>query len=227
MKLSIIIPCFNEQDTIEALLNKLLAVNFGSWKKEIIVVDDGSTDNSLDNIKQFKSSIKLLKHKVNMGKGSAIQTGLKHATGDAVVVQDADLEYDPNDLPKLLKEFEKGRADIIFGSRSNSLSKKDYLLYIWGINFSTFLINLLYGCRLTDIYTCYKLYRTDLFKLTHAKASGFERDIEMIVKLLKKGYKISEVSINYHPRNILEGKKIRPWDGILGLWVIIKERIIN
>ncbi|MBI2595293.1 glycosyltransferase family 2 protein [Candidatus Daviesbacteria bacterium] len=226
-KISIIIPAFNEEATIENLLLKVMKVDFGKWKSEIIVVDDGSTDKTskvLSESKRKREKFKVIRHKKNRGKGAAIQTGLKHIKGDAVIVQDADLEYDPKEIKKLLKELEKGKTEIIFGARNVNVSKKDQFLYVWGINLSTFLLNIFYGSNITDLYTCYKLYRADLFQEYSAKKTGFEWDIEMITGLLKKGYKISEVPIKYKPRKFSEGKKIRPWDGIIGLWVIIKNR---
>lgn len=231
MKLSIIIPLYNEEKTVEEILEKVIKVDLGKWEKEVIVVDDASTDSSKFKIQsakfQFKMKnlkFKIIRHKHNRGKGAAIQTALKYMTGDAVIVQDADLEYDPKDIKKLLKELDKGEADIIFGARNVNVSKKDQILYVWGINLSTFLINFFYGCKLSDLYTCYKLYKSELFKKYHAKKSGFEWDIEMVTGLLKRGHKIAEVQISYKPRKFSEGKKIRPWDGLVGIWVIIKNR---
>lgn len=231
-KLSIIIPVFNEENTIKESLQKVMKANTGQWIKELIVVDDGSKDKSktiiYQTIKSFtKRNVIFILHKKNKGKGGAIQTALKYVTGDAVIVQDADLEYDPNDIYNLLVELEKGKAQIIFGSRRAHVSKKDELLYVWGINLSTHLINLLYGSKLTDLYTCYKLYSKVCLKDISAKSRGFEWDIEFIVKLLKKGFKIAEKPISYKPRNFAEGKKIKIWDGLAGLWVIVKFRFFS
>ena len=144
-----------------------------------------------------------------------------------MIVQDADLEYDPNDIPKLLKRLKRGDAQIIFGSRQAHVSKKDEIMYVWGINLSTHLINLLYGSKITDIYTCYKLYTKECLERASAKSRSFEWDIEFVVKLLKKSYKIAEVPISYHPRKFSEGKKIKVWDGLTGLWIIFKYRFVN
>lgn len=228
-KLSIIIPVYNEEKTIEEILKRVFQANLGNWKKELVIVDDGSKDKSKETIKKFlskkpKGNNKFIIHRKNKGKGAAIQTALKHVTGDAVIVQDADLEYDPNDIAKLLKKLEKGQAQIIFGSRQAHVSKKDELMYVWGINLSTKLINLLYGSTLSDLYTCYKLYSKECLSGIRAQSRGFEWDIELIVKLLKKGFKIQEAPISYQPRTFSEGKKIKVWDGLAGLWVIIKHR---
>lgn len=228
-KLSIIIPVFNEENVVAESLKRVSQVNLGIWSKELIVVNDASIDNSKAIIqsllkKPLYKKIKFFSHKKNKGKGGAIQTALKHVTGDAVIVQDADLEYNPNDIPKLLRKLEKGKEQIIFGSRQAHVNKKDEIMYVWGINLSTKLINLLYGSKLTDLYTCYKLYSKECINAVQAKSKGFEWDIEFVAKLLKHGFKIQEVSISYHPRSFAEGKKIKIWDGLAGLWVIFKYR---
>lgn len=231
-KLSIIIPVFNEEKTIEAILKKVFLAKLGSWDREVIVIDDGSSDNSKSKIQDLihqlvDNNIKFISHKSNLGKGAAIQTGLKYISGDAVIVQDSDLEYDPNDISKLLKKLEKNKDKIIFGSRNVKVSKKDQILYVWGINLSTKLINLFYGSNLSDLYTCYKLYPRSCFNKISAYSKGFEWDIELIVKLLKNGYKIEEIPIDYHPRKFSEGKKIKVWDGLAGLWQILKYRFVS
>ncbi len=230
-KLSIIIPVFNEENTIEELLKRVMRAKLGKWQKEIIIVDDGSSDKSkkiIQNlIKVKKPKIKFISHRINNGKGAAIQTALRYVTGDAVIVQDADLEYNPNDIFKLLKRLERKDVQIIFGSRHAHVSKKDEIIYVWGINLSTHLINLLYGAKITDIYTCYKLYTRDCLNNASAKSKSFEWDIEFVVKLLKRGYKIAEVPISYHPRKFSEGKKINFWNGLVGIWVLLKHRFSN
>ena len=231
-KLSIIIPVFNEENTIEESLKKVFRVKLGGWQKEIIIVDDGSKDTSKKIIKGLigkntDKKILLISHKINRGKGAAIQTALRYVTGDALIVQDADLEYNPNDIPKLLRKLEEGRAQVVFGSRKAHVSKKDEIMYVWGINLSTRLVNLFYGSKITDLYTCYKLYSKECLNIQSAKSNGFEWDIEFVVKLLKQGYKISEVQIDYHPRKFSEGKKIKLWDGFAGLWVIFKYRFLS
>lgn len=232
MKLSIIIPVFNEEKTIEEILRRVFQAKLGNWNKEVIVVNDGSVDSSEFKIKSSirqlaDKKVKLISHKKNLGKGAAIQSGLKYATGDAVIVQDSDLEYDPNDISKLLKKLEEEKDKIIFGSRNVQVSKKDQILYVWGINLSTKLINLLYGSNLTDLYTCYKLYPRSCFEKSSAQSKSFEWDIEFVVKLLKTGYQIEEVPIDYNPRKFSEGKKIRVWDGLAGLWQIFKHRFVS
>lgn len=232
MKLSIIIPVFNEEKTIEEILRRVFQAKLGNWNKEVVVVNDGSADSSEFKIKSSirqlaDKKVKLISHKKNLGKGAAIQSGLKHVTGDAIIIQDSDLEYDPNDISKLLKKLEEEKDKIIFGSRNVRVSKKDQILYVWGINLSTKLINLLYGSNLTDLYTCYKLYPRSCFDKASAQSKSFEWDIEFVVKLLKKGYQIKEVPIDYYPRKFSEGKKIRVWDGLAGLWQIFKHRFVS
>lgn len=230
MTLSIIIPVFNEEKTIEKLLNKIIKVDLGKWCKQIIVIDDCSCDETVKILSKFKNirasfrgeKLKILRHEKNKGKGAAIQTGLRYVKGDAVIIQDADLEYDPKDLPKLLKELDKGETDIVFGSRN--LNLKQHFIYTWGINLSTFLVNLLYGSNIKDLYTCYKLYKIDALKLVSSKSHGFEWDIDIVTKLLKRGAKVEDIPISYKPRKFSEGKKIKPWDGVVGIWVILKNK---
>lgn len=227
--LSIIIPVFNEEETVGEILKRVFQADLGNWDKEVIIVNDGSTDGSKrkiqDSIRRLGEKVKFISHDKNLGKGVAIQTGLKYVSGDALIVQDSDLEYDPNDIAKLLKKLEEGKAKIIFGARNVKVSKKEQILYVWGINLSTKLINLLYGSKLSDLYTCYKLYDSSCLNEVSAQSKSFEWDIEFVVKLLKKGHRIEEVSVGYSPRKFSEGKKIKAWHGLAGLWVIFKHRL--
>lgn len=221
--LSIIIPVFNEEKTIKKVLESVLKQDIGNWKKEIIVINDHSTDNTTQVLKSFLDKIKILQHGKNLGKGSALKTGFEAATGDAIIIQDADLEYDPNDWSKMIIELEKDASlSAIFGSREMSPKRKGYWHYVLGVRFLAFLINFLFKSNLTDPYTCYKLFRADLFKKIPLKSNGFEIEAEMTVKILKQRGKIKEVPINYYPRKFSEGKKIRFRDGLVGIWIIIK-----
>ncbi|MBU4466677.1 glycosyltransferase family 2 protein, partial [Patescibacteria group bacterium] len=159
----------------------------------------------------------------NLGKGSALRTGFGVATGEAIIIQDADLEYSPDDWPKMLAELEKS-SDIsaVFGSREMNPERKGYWHYVLGVRFLAFLINFLFKSNLTDPYTCYKLFRAELIKGILLESNGFEIEAEMTVKILKQGGKIKEVPINYYPRKFSEGKKIRVKDGLVGIWTIIR-----
>ncbi len=226
MKLSIIVPALNEEKTIGQVLDQLAELNFIGWEKEVIVVDDGSTDNSKIKMQSAKSQGKiqnLIFHEKNQGKGAAIRSALEVAIGDAVVIQDADLEYDPAEIQNLLEAYENGAA--VFGSRNLHPERTGYPHYVLGVWVLTKLINILYRAHLTDSYTCYKLIPRDVMKSLDLQSRGFEFEAEVCVKLLKKGIKIKEVPIRYSPRRFAEGKKIKARDGLIGLWTIIKNRI--
>jgi glycosyltransferase involved in cell wall biosynthesis len=228
MKLSIIIPVFNEEKTIEAILGRVCTTSLpASWEKEIILVDDGSTDNSKIEIQRGKVKFKnhnviIAAHKENCGKGAAIRTGLTRATGDYILIQDADLEYDPADYQKLLGSI--GKDEIIYGSRNINRKSRGYFHYALGAGMLTRLINMLFKSKLTDSYTCYKLFPAPLIKSLPLKSTGFEFEAEVTTQILKKGFRIKETPINYYPRKFDDGKKIRFQDGVKGLWMILKQR---
>ena len=231
MKLSIIIPVFNEKDTILKLLKKVGSVIL---QKEIIIVDDGSFDGTKEILKTeavyrmldtSQNQIKIVCHEKNMGKGMAIRTGLKHVTGDIVIIQDADLEYDPEDYVKLIDPILQKKADIVYGSRILGKNKKSYWSFYLGGRVLSFFTNLLYGSHITDEPTCYKVFRSDVINSTRLVCKRFEFCPEITAKLLKKGHKIYEVPIHYYPRSISNGKKIRFRDAIEAFWVLIKYRI--
>ncbi|MBI2465730.1 MAG: glycosyltransferase family 2 protein [Candidatus Sungbacteria bacterium] len=224
MKLSIIIPCYNEEKTIAEVIAKVLTQDLGKWNKEIIVVDDCSRDATPERIKSFLDRIKYLRHNANQGKGAAIKTGLSQATGDAVIVQDADLEYDPADMRRLLEAL-GDRADlVVYGSRNLNPSRRGYSHYVIGSKLLDALVNLFFGTRLTDVYTCYKLFPAAIIKKINIASRGFELEMELTAKTLKMGYKITEVPIHYYPRKFSEGKKIRALDGLKGIWTLLKYR---
>lgn len=228
-KLSIIIPVFNEETTLAQILEQVYQAPSLDFQKEIIVVDDGSSDRSrviLENLKD-KYQLIVLKHRRNLGKGKAIQTGLAAATGDMIIIQDADLEYQPEDWPKLLRELESGQPDLgaVYGSRNLEPKKRGYFHYVLGVWFLTLITNLLFRAKLTDIYTCYKLFPAKLIKSIPLESNGFEIEAEITAKILKKGYQIKELAINYNPRKFKQGKKIRFKDGCKGLWTVIKWRL--
>ena len=225
MKLSVIIPVYNEKETILKILNKVQKVPI---EKEIIIIDDGSNDGTTEILKNIKDkNIKTIFKKVNEGKGSAIREGLKYVSGNVIVIQDADLEYDPNDWLKMLKVMEEKNADIVFGSRVLGKCKKSSFAFYYGGKFITFLTNILYGTKLTDVPTCYKMFKKDVIKKINLKCKRFEFCQEFTVKVRKLGYRIYEVPISYNPRSIREGKKIRWKDGFIAIWTLIKYRFID
>lgn len=226
MKLSVVIPCYNEEKTIEQIINLVEAVPI---EKEIIVIDDGSTDNSpniLKNIVAQKPHIKLTLNTKNSGKGASVRQGLKQTTGDYVIIQDADLEYDPQDYIKLLDETKKG-AQIVYGSRFIGSYKNMTSLHYLGNRFLTFLTNILYGVKLTDMETCYKLLPGDFARSIKIKCDRFDFEPEITSKILKSGLKITEVPISYKGRSWKEGKKITWKDGVHAIKTLIKFRFFN
>jgi dolichol-phosphate mannosyltransferase len=228
-KLSIIIPVYNEMQTVEELIKRVISTSIDNYKKEIIVVNDGSTDKTGEILKDLASKYKfvLISHKENFGKGAAIRTGLKKVRGDYVLIQDADLEYNPEDYEKLLSVLSEGSCDVVYGSRNldSSLSKRGYTIYYLGGRFLTSFMNLIVGTRLTDINTCYKLFPVKIFRELDIQSRGFEFCEEVTVKTHMLGYNIKEVPIRYNPRKFSEGKKIRFWNAIVSLWTIIKYRL--
>ncbi len=225
-KLSIIIPVLNEKATLFKVLEQVIQASVLDFEKELIVVDDGSTDGTrelLDEIKD-KYSLVVLKHKKNRGKGQALRTGFKKATGQAIIIQDADLEYDPNDYQKLLGVFNRTKA-VVYGSRNINPERRGYYHYVLGAWVLTKVNNLLFKSKLTDTYTCYKLFPADLIKSINLKSRGFEIEAEITAKILKRGNQIREVAISYNPRKFKEGKKIRFKDGLKGLWTTVRYRI--
>lgn len=223
MKLSVVIPVYNEQSTISEVIEKVRQVPV---EKEIIVVDDGSTDGTGDklNIHADDPIITVHKSMVNFGKGAAVRIGFEYAQGDAVIIQDADLELDPNEYPQLLEPIIKGEADVVYGSRFLNLKRKVKLINLLANKFLVFLTNILYGAKLTDMETAYKVFRIDVVKSLKLRSMGFEFEPEVTAKVLRNGYKIVEVPITYHPRTVEEGKKIGWKDGIKAIYFLFKFR---
>ncbi|MGC9314989.1 MAG: glycosyltransferase family 2 protein [bacterium] len=223
MKLSVVIPVYNEQSTISEVIEKVRQVPVD---KEIIVVDDGSTDGTGDklNIHVDDPIITVHKSMVNFGKGAAVRIGFEYAQGDAVIIQDADLELDPNEYPQLLEPIIKGEADVVYGSRFLNLKRKVKLINLLANKFLVFLTNILYGAKLTDMETAYKVFRIDVVKSLKLRSMGFEFEPEVTAKVLRNGYKIVEVPITYHPRTVEEGKKIGWKDGFKAIYFLFKFR---
>ncbi len=227
-KLSIIVPVYNEERTVFSVLERLAALEHAGWEKDIIVVDDGSTDGSPKEIARAASALHIpnltmLAHEKNTGKGAAVRAGIAAAKGDYIVIQDADLEYDPADIGELLWEAERSSAPVVFGSRELQPKRRGYLHYVWGVRLLTFAANLLFGARLTDIYTCYKLCHSSVLKPLELTSRGFEFEAEVTAKLLRAGVPIREIPIRYYPRTFAGGKKIKIQDGLIGLSTIVRE----
>jgi dolichol-phosphate mannosyltransferase len=222
MKISVIMPVVNEAHTIGPILERVLAVPL---EKEIIVVDDGSTDGTWEALQRYASSCTLLRHSRNQGKGAAIRTALYYVTGDIVITQDADLEYDPEDYQKLIDPIIKGSADVVYGSRllNGRLPTAGLMFYLGG-RFLTWLANFLYGLHITDEATGYKVFRTKVIRGLPLVSKGFEFCPEVTALLGLRHIPIFEVPISYHPRSISEGKKIRWRDGFIAIWILIHYR---
>ncbi len=227
MIFSIIIPVYNEEKTILLLLNELNKLQFTTFKKEIIVVDDGSTDNTKKILDENKDLFnKLLSNNSNQGKGSAVKEGLKKSTGEYIVIQDADLEYDPKDLLKFEEIFNKFNADGIIGSRFNydKYTRSHSILNKIGNYLLTFIFNILYNTTFTDVYSCYFAFNRTLLKEENLKIKGFAQHAEILTQVIKSGKKFYEVPINYNGRNKSEGKKIRFYHFFPVLFQIIISR---
>ena len=230
MKLSIIIPVYNEQNTILQILEKINQVNF--IQKEVIIVDDCSNDKTIDYLKKLpKQDYKIFYHDVNLGKGAAIQTGKKFITGDIVIIQDADLEYDPKDYKLLVQPIVSGIVEVVYGSRV--LNKRRYSLKsfssIYRIFFNhllTIFSNVMNNQNLTDAHTCYKTFSTELFNSIDLNENDFSFCPEITTKIAKKGIRIKEVPIEYYGRSYKEGKKINILDGFKALFTIIRYRFL-
>lgn len=228
-KLSIVIPCYNEKNTIEKILEEVFAVNLGNTEKEIIIVDDGSKDGTRDILKKLaknKNQIKLIFQDTNQGKGAALKKGFLESTGDVVVVQDADLEYDPEEFKRLLYPIEREQADVVYGSRfiGGEPHRIIYFRNQIANKFLTFLSNLFTGLNLTDMETCYKMIRGDLARklAKDLKAQRFGFEPEITARIAKSKARVYEIGISYYGRSKEEGKKIGFRDGLRAIWEIIK-----
>ncbi len=238
MKLTIVIPVYNEEKTIELIIQKITRLNLGNVDKEIIVVDDGSTDKSLQLIKQIitnNKAIKCISHKKNLGKGAAIQSALRIATGEYVLIQDADLEYSPEYIPQLLHPVQTGMATVVYGTRINRLpnlvgeeKKFLFLLHYFGNRMLSLVTSLFYGEWITDMETGYKLFPKKAVSAMNLHARSFDFEPEITAKLLKSGHSILEIPIVTKPRGYNEGKKLNTVrDGLIAVWTLVKYRFID
>lgn len=240
MKLSIIIPVFNEDKSIEQILDKLAATKINRVTTEFVVVDDGSTDKTADILKNYKKNKKItnilfFRHTINQGKGSAIKTGAEHTTGDYILIQDADLEYDPADINRLVLPILEKKAPVVYGTRLSRMPnlKKDektfrFFIHYLGNKILSLITSVLYGQWITDMETCYKIFPKAALSKIQIQARGFDFEPEITAKLRKNGYKIYEVPIRTTPRGYDEGKKLQTIpEGIRAFWALIKYRFVD
>lgn len=221
--LSVIVPVYNEEKTIARVLTRLIALPFPKGTLEIIVVNDGSTDRTQEVLTHFLPHIISISHTQNKGKGAALRVGLACAQGTYAIAQDADTEYAPEEIPTLLTKLQKhSEAHAIYGSRNLAPTGRGYTHYVLGAWLLTKCVNLAFRTHLTDVYTCYKLMRTDIFRSLNLTSNGFEIEMEITARLLKNKKKIIETPISYAPRAFKEGKKIRSQDGICGLATLLR-----
>lgn len=224
-KLSVIIPVYNEAATLAEIISRVRATGLAG---EIVVVDDGSSDPSPLILEKLRNgsqpALQIFRHERNRGKGAAIRTGLAQVTGDLVLVQDADLEYDPADYPVLLAPFADPQVKVVYGSRNLRRNPRSSWSFYWGGRLLSWITNWLYGSRITDEATGYKIIKTDLLRAMNLETDGFEFCPEVTGKLLQQGIPIHEVPISYHPRSWNEGKKIQWYDGLVAIWTLTKYR---
>jgi glycosyltransferase involved in cell wall biosynthesis len=225
-KLSVVVPVFNERNTLVEILRRMRAVELpDSIEREIIVVDDGSDDGTRDVLRQLgDSTVRVIMHEQNRGKGAAVRTGFEAATGEYVLVQDADLEYDPEDWPRLLHPIIRGRARVVYGSRFTGERRNMLFLHWIGNRFLSLSTNILFNTTLSDMETCYKLIDRALLEEMRLRADHFDIEPEITAKILKRGVRIYEVPISYAGREFEEGKKITWRDGFAALWTLVKYR---
>ena len=243
MRLSVIVPAYNEAETIAEILRRVRAVNltvpvgYGpemdclvELEREIVVVDDGSTDGTREILRPMDDdpSVTVVSHDQNRGKGAAVRTGLEHATGDVMLIQDADLEYDPRDYASMLQPILEGRSHVVYGSRFRGGPTK--AMFFWhavGNRFLTLVTNVLYDSILSDMETCYKAFTREVADQLDLKAPGWGFDPEITAQILRLGYRIYEVPISYTGREFDEGKKIGWRDGLTVLWTLLKGRFLR
>jgi glycosyltransferase involved in cell wall biosynthesis len=223
-KLSVIVPVFNERNTVVEIVRRMRAVDL-PIDREIVLVDDGSDDGTGAVLSQLRdSTLRVVTHRHNRGKGAAVRSGLEHVTGDLVLIQDADLEYDPEDWPKLLAPVLRGKAQVVYGSRFTGERRNMLFLHWVGNRFLSLVTNVLYNTTLSDMETCYKLFDRRVLDGITLNADSFDFEPEVTARILRRGVRIYEVPISYAGRELHEGKKIRWNDGVSALWTLVKYR---
>ena len=229
-KLSIIIPVYNEQNTVEEIIQLVENVDLGSIAKEVVIVNDASTDGTaqkLEEIQKSKPHLIILNHEQNAGKGAALRTGIAHTTGDYVIIQDADLEYDPQEYKKLIEPIVEKRADVVYGSRFSGNYEDMSNLHYFGNKLLTLITNILFGVLLTDMETCYKLTPGDFLRKITIHSNRFNFEPEITAKILKSGLRVIEIPISYKGRTHSEGKKITWKDGVSAVLTLLRFRFVN
>ena len=231
MKLSVVIPVYNESKTIKNLVEKVEKVDLNKIKKELIIVNDYSKDNSQDIIKNLMKkykNIKLINHEINQGKGAAIRTGLKYFTGNLVIIQDGDLEYNPEEYKNLIKPILEGKTKVVYGSRLlGKIKGFNIPIHYLGNKILSLFTTLIYFRNITDMETCYKLMTKEVVKSLKLRAKRFDFEPEITAKIIKKGYKILEIPITYNSRSFKEGKKITWIDGVKALYYLLRYRFFD
>lgn len=230
LSLAVVIPCYNEVSTVKALVNRVLAMD--NIVDEVVIVDDGSTDGTVEVLQEIEaekhSIVKFVYHSHNQGKGAALVTGFGHVSCDVIIIQDADLEYDPREYPRLLQPIQEGRTAVVYGSRFLGGPRK--AMNFWNMVANkglTLLANILYNAILSDIETCYKCFRREIIANMQIHGRGFEFEPEFTAKVLKKGIRIVEVPISYYGREYDEGKKIKWTDAPIAAWTLLKYRFTD
>lgn len=227
MEITVIIPAYNEIKTIEECIRRVENQKIAS---ELLIVDDGSIDGTREFLQRLdgQGHVRVVMHAKNLGKGAAVRTGIQNARGDVIIIQDADLEYDPRDYPELLRPIEEGIADIVYGSRFLGAGRRPILFWNMVANkILTFFTNFLYNNILSDMETGYKVFKRDLVKDIPLHSRRFDFEPEFTAKVLKRHIRIYEVPIRFNPREYNEGKKIKAWDGVVALWTLIKYRFVE